>query len=250
MISLFSNSAFATDPDISVNDTGTGMCVYDVLDTYSGTAGFKANWEANNIKLRWYNGNTQLDVQSNANDCDYNGGLNVPSTPPTRTGYTFSGWTKHSEMDFSTIRTDQTGTEARGKTTNVNMCTYRLADGTNSARMECSSRPELGFGELLQNEWWLQFPHGTVYGMAKCSVTSASDEIPADTFGENCWCKATGYKPASSDTLYRPSNALPWVLVYNDTVGNCAAYCSYRCWWRFQQYASTSYRQKLFGVNQ
>lgn len=94
LFSVFSINANATDPDISVNDTGTGMCVYDVLDTYSGTAGLKARWEPNEIDLYWYSDDTQItNVQSSANSCDYAGGLTVPSTPPTKTGYAFNGWT-------------------------------------------------------------------------------------------------------------------------------------------------------------
>lgn len=92
LFSVFSISAEATDPDISVNDTGTGMCVYDVLDTYSGTAGLKARWEPNEIDLYWYSDDTQItNVSNSANSCSYAGGLTVPATP-TKTGYTFNGW--------------------------------------------------------------------------------------------------------------------------------------------------------------
>lgn len=92
LFSVFSISAEATDPDISVNDTGTGMCIYDVLDTYSGSASLKARWEANEIGLYWYSDDTQItNVSNSANSCSYAGGLTVPASP-TKTGYTFNGW--------------------------------------------------------------------------------------------------------------------------------------------------------------
>ena len=232
MISLFSNSAFATDPDISVNDTGTGMCVYDVLDTYSGTAGFKANWEANNIKLRWYNGNTQLDVQSNANDCDYNGGLNVPSNTLTRTGYTFSGWTRRPEMDFSTIPTNINGTEGWSKvyySTSSLICVYKQGS-QNSKHVACDS--DSNFKELQLSEWKAKFSHGDVYGMSLCSETNgtfAQSGIPSTTLGANCWCKATGYKATNANVISRSEFALNWVFERTyptNCRGGCPAACA------------------------
>ena len=80
------------------------MCVYDVLDTYSGSAGLKARWEANNINIRWYSDGELLDVQDAADSCDYGGGLTVPSTPPTKIGYTFSGWTVRIPGEYTELQ--------------------------------------------------------------------------------------------------------------------------------------------------
>lgn len=92
-IFMFANLSFATDPDISVNDAGSNMCVYDVLDKYSGTAGLKARWEANNIDLYWYDNGTQLNVPSTSASCDYGSNIAIPtSSVPSRPGYTFKGW--------------------------------------------------------------------------------------------------------------------------------------------------------------
>ncbi len=92
LFSVFSTNLFATDPNIPANAT-SASCTNSTLNTYSGTSNLQANWEANQIGLYWYSdGNQITDIQSAATTCDYDGGLTVPSNPPTKTGYTFNGW--------------------------------------------------------------------------------------------------------------------------------------------------------------
>ena len=174
-----------------------------------------------------------------SNTCVYDGGLTIPN-PPSRTGYTFTGWRVRPHYDFTTIPTSGNAITARGRADN--MC----FNNNNGSTVSCDDDKE-----LLSQEWYIKFSHGTVYGMAKCSVTNTADSVPENTYGGSCWCKATGYKLNDGDTVYGPSKALPWVLAYNDSVGNCATYCVYRCI-RHLGYLSDSKskRQKLFGITQ
>ncbi len=90
---VFSTNLFATDPNIPSNAT-SASCNNATLETYSGTSNLQANWEANQIDLFWYSDDEQItNIQSAATTCDYDSGLTVPSNPPTKTGYTFNGWT-------------------------------------------------------------------------------------------------------------------------------------------------------------
>ena len=93
LFSVFSTNLLAVtqNPNIPASAT-SASCDNATLETYSGTSNLQANWEPNQIKLHWYNADTQLDVQDAADSCDYDGGLTVPSTAPTKTGYTFNGW--------------------------------------------------------------------------------------------------------------------------------------------------------------
>ena len=92
LFSIFSTNLFATDPNIPANAT-SASCDNSTLNTYSGTSNLQANWEANQIGLYWYCDDEQITtVQDAATTCNYDGTLSVPSTPPTKTGYTFNGW--------------------------------------------------------------------------------------------------------------------------------------------------------------
>ncbi len=90
LFSVFSTNLFATG--ISANAT-SASCDNPTLGTYSGTSNLQANWQSNKIDLYWYSDNAQItNVQSAATSCNYDGTLNVPSSTPTKTGYTFNGW--------------------------------------------------------------------------------------------------------------------------------------------------------------
>ena len=86
---LFTSPLFASG--IGANAT-SASCDNETLETYNGTANVEIDWEPNTINIAWYNGDDLLDVQNSAQTCTYDGILNVPSTPPTKTGYTFNGW--------------------------------------------------------------------------------------------------------------------------------------------------------------
>jgi hypothetical protein len=76
---------------IGANDT-TAPCDNETLGQTSGTANIEVDWVPNTINIRWYNDNKQITVQNNAQSCVYGNDLYLP-TAPTKTGYTFKGWT-------------------------------------------------------------------------------------------------------------------------------------------------------------
>ena len=85
---IFSAPIFATNPDIN---TATASCNDGVFNSNTGPVDIEVNWEPNEIALHWYNGNTELIVDSASQSCVYDDSL-TPPAPPERTGYTFKGW--------------------------------------------------------------------------------------------------------------------------------------------------------------
>lgn len=103
---MFSTSLFASG--IGANDTNA-PCDNATLETYSGTANVEINWAPNTINLSWRNGNQQV---SGPTTCTYDGALNIPTTPPTRTGYTFIGWELTVPMGYTELEyIESTGTQ-------------------------------------------------------------------------------------------------------------------------------------------
>ena len=156
---------------ISPNDTGDNMCIYNVLNTYTGPANLQAGWQANTIQLKWYNGDQQLNVQSAANNCTYDSGLTIPSTAPTKTGYTFAGWKIKAAsnpclvgpvcgLTSSLAAIDGEHTWAKGEVEGNPRCQY---DGYYT---ECS---DSAFTSLNTHEWKVEFSHGIVRGTASCN---------------------------------------------------------------------------------
>ena len=85
-------------PDIA-STASNADCKHNPLQTYSGTSNLQADWTANTINLHWYDGDTELTVPSTSQSCTYDGTLTPPETIPTKTGYTFKGWTlKHKNL--------------------------------------------------------------------------------------------------------------------------------------------------------
>ena len=87
---LFSSPLFASG--IGAN-ASSALCDNSTLETYGGTSNLEVDWQPNTINISWYEGNTKLSVQDAAKTCSYGGPLTLPSTKPTKKGYTFEGWT-------------------------------------------------------------------------------------------------------------------------------------------------------------
>nr|MBQ0091103.1 hypothetical protein [Candidatus Enterousia merdequi] len=66
---------------IAANATNAD-CDSETLETNSGSTTLTAQWTANTITLKWYNG----DKQYSTNTCTYDSGITLPSQP-TKTGY-------------------------------------------------------------------------------------------------------------------------------------------------------------------
>ena len=237
---------FATG--LNANET-TAPCDNDTLGQTSGTVNMEIDWQPNTIDIRWYNGNTLLNpTNTDANTCAYGGDLYLPDAP-TRKGYTFDGWELRPQYNFSLLDTSINGTEYWAKVKdnytgqeNVKECNH------NASYQSCNAR--VAYKELQYHEWKVSFDYGTIYGMGKCSTTtgyaSVRDSIN-ETTGNYCWCKATGFKPLNSDTIYAPSEKLSWVAYAS---AESAIYCLYRCS-VYCAYAVNvnfeKFRPKLFG---
>ena len=119
LLMLLTIPAFAT----GVSSTATSAdCDNATLDTYSGTSNLQANWDANEINLHWYadsDATTEMNVANASQSCTYDGTLTPPATIPTKTGYTFKGWTlKHKNLfDVNTMLV--TGKAVRAGNTNA-----------------------------------------------------------------------------------------------------------------------------------
>lgn len=86
ILCLFAIDSFASG--INAGAT-TATCDNSTLETYGGTANMEIDWVPNTISLTWRNGDQQV---AGPTTCNYDGALNIPTTQPTRTGYTFAGW--------------------------------------------------------------------------------------------------------------------------------------------------------------
>jgi len=166
--------AFATG--ISPSDTGDNMCVYDVLSTYTGPANLQAGWQANTIQLKWYNGDQQLNVQSAANNCTYDSGLTIPSTAPTKTGYTFAGWkikaASESNACFVGPVCGLTSAVASIEPTNEDAYGFRNdSTGENGANIYHATE----YGLTSDQTWAVEFSHGIVRGTASCNNNPGGD---------------------------------------------------------------------------
>ena len=227
LLIIFTTDSFASG---IASNTATAPCTNTTLETYSGNTNLAADWQPNTIDLRWYDNNTLLTVQSAANTCVYDGTLTIPSTAPTRTGYTFAGWQVRPEYDFSTLPVNESGTEAWGLGATGYRCHYNQTSG----KCEYSGCPNtLDFSGLDRGEWKTSFSWGTLYGT---SMISSSNTTPTESEnGTYCFCRATGYIPNNGNIKYAPKSS-NWV--YNSNCENiCKSICGCRCalyttpWW-------------------
>ena len=236
---------FTTDSYSSgiATNAASAPCTNNTLETYSGNSNLAADWQPNEIQLRWYNNNTLMNVQSSANTCVYDGALAVPSTAPTRTGYTFAGWTVRPEMDFSTLSISYPSLKRYAR--DLHYCWTN--DGA-FAGTPCYSDPH--FQELEEKEWMIIFDNNgkTLYGMARCSAKAGnnynrtwplanasqwqeSDVNNLDSASGDkkyCWCKTTGYKATTDGTLYGCSYPPAWFF-FDEVNEGSPEYCRQHC---------------------
>jgi len=231
------------------SNSASAPCTNTTLETYSGNSNLSADWQPNEIQLRWYNGNTQIvPTNSSANTCVYDGTLSIPASAPTRVGYTFDGWAVRPEMDFSTISVETFILGYGRGTENGRWCGYWSEAGRQSEGYDtCTNFSE--FSDLAPYEWKMHLGSGWLYGMSLCSAKTGSsysnrwnmnyesqwtatyDELTAVSGDKSyCWCKKTGFQPNNSDTNYAPSNGLLWIFVAKmqteaDCIWTCALYC-------------------------
>ena len=262
---------FTTDSFASgiASNTASAPCTNNTLETYSGNSNLAADWQPNTIQLRWYDNNTLMDVQASANTCTYDGTLTIPSTAPTRIGYTFDGWTVKPEMDFATITLSPYETYSIGTPyvdnpygqENSNSCMYTVGMVSRVYR-NCANN---NYRDLQLYEWKaIEYSNTTktIYGASKVSAKSGNNNNDAwDNASSNwratynelesasgtkqyCWCQLTGYKPNSDAAVYAPSNSLPWIFVGNYKETGCAMFCGAK----FRDYSTL--RNLMLGITQ
>ena len=256
--------AFATG--ISPNDTGDNMCVYNVLNTYTGPANLTAGWQANTIQLKWYNGDQQLNVQSAANRCTYDSGLTIPSTQPTKTGYTFAGWKVKAATGglcgLTSTMMNNNPTYGRAKVNSSGDYCYscNLTSNENCPRGSeiCS---ESAFSSMSVGDWEIEFDYGKIKAISSCNSTSVDmnaieqmgEQVengtltmeeamalytsymtrPNNTFdgtenGVNCWCRFTSYIPNGGAQC---SLSSPWIYgtITGSSPSECVSGCAVYC---------------------
>ena len=240
LFSIFIIPTFATE----ISDPAT--CDSGTLSTDTGPTNLRANYESNQLNLKWYDDNEKLiNVSSSSNACTYGGKIIMP-TPPTKKGYTFKGWKVIStQYDFSTLNAtlDGTGRYGKGESSAGNETCWANGKG-----VSCDS----SFDDLTLQQWKTLFDYGIIYGDARCSATSgayATTGTPVDGGGRYCWCMVAKYKPTNSDILYTSVSPLPWVF-YTDrgSASDCAYYCAYYCAVYVRGYAD--FRRAVFGITQ
>jgi len=247
---MYANAVFAAD---IASNASSAQCVEPTLHRYEGTANLQAQWEANTVPLRWYSNYTMINPTDAIDDCEYSGSLTRP-TNPSRTGYTFTGWTVSPKVEFSTLSLGSATAISYGKgeaiSNHKDYCWYY--DTADHYGYDICNMSE--FTELQQYEWKQNFTNGTVYGMAHCSAlpgnnysgtwpaenranyTSTLDAMNTYDTQHNteekkyCWCQATGYKATNQSTIQRPLSSLAWVFG-NDrgSASACARSCAAVC---------------------
>ena len=229
IFALLSLPAFATDIPYTNDSYTSSTCDSGVLQHDSGTVRLRARYEPNTINIRWYNNNTEITpANTAANTCDYDDDLTLPETQLTRTGYTFAGWRVRPQYDFSTLPTNELGTEAYGRGKSSRRICYN-ENGIGEGSVACNMDD---FNYLHNGEWKIVFSWGTIYGMSMCSSTPASllgesgHPIESEN-GAYCWCMATGYVPNGESIKYAPIS-VGWVsATYAGSI--CRSVCGGRC---------------------
>ena len=167
--------------------------------------------------INWY----VDDSVYTATTCEIGGDITLPAAPPKR-GYNFTGWLVL-VYDFSTLDADIGGSSY-----------------TQSAESKT---------------WHVVFSYGTVFGKSLCSQTSGSYAVAGvpDESGDgdtrNCWCKATGYKPAGDNNIYENVSPIMWVFdPARQSASDCASYCASGCANRVM--SRLDFRRAIFGITQ
>ena len=231
----------------STNSNGSAFAsgatgTYNVI----GNVECKAKWKANNIGLSWNIGaNATPGSTPGGTSCDYDGAITIPAAP-TRTGYTFAGWTVQPCLNDYACGLSSSLTATDGGT--IGYYNYNQSEYSNQ---------NVSTYSLSSGEWATSFSHGTVKGLAACSNTGAnvydnsvykslpsegaqedavwaacdSDAFkPSNTFsssnssGSHCWCKVTSYTATGGSACSAGSQ---WVLAQTWESG--AAHCPSQC---------------------
>ena len=232
IIAVMSYPAIALDANNHIEPSPETDCVETTLGTATGPANLEADWTANTINLEWYNENTKLTVPTTSNTCTYDGGITLPSTNPTKTGYTFRGWQVREtiqQCSLSGLDPSISGTY------DAQHVRWKPINGDSGRTMTKYGWTE-NSSDLNNGEWAVTFSYGTVKGVALCSDTSNSSggahatagTLEESETGHYCWCKATGIAEQGS-TEYCPVASSSWVSGYIYGDASATSGCAYGC---------------------
>jgi len=224
--------AFAAVGDLKITKTASNVpCTDTTLDTPTGPAALEADWTANTIRINW---DAKNGTTIPAGECTYDSTITLPTTP-TKTGYTFGGWT---------VKTGPAQCSLSGLDTSINggiSYGFLSNDGTWSNNTSTYSLTENG-------TWGITFSYGVVKGEALCSSTNGTFKRTGDPTttggGIYCWCRATSYTANNADMCVVSAPA--WV--FGDARGggdDCANVCANRCAGTVQ--TNSSFRAVVFG---
>jgi len=223
--------AFGAVGDKTINaGASSAPCTSATLDTPTGPAALEADWTANTIRINW---DAKNGTTIPSSDCTYDDTITLPATP-SKTGYTFGGWTVKSGpaqcslsgLDTS-IEADDVGYLPNNGESSYNTSTYGLTEN---------------------GTWGVTFSYGVVKGEALCSSTNgtyAQTGNPTTTGGgQYCWCRATSYTANNADMC--AVSAPAWVFSSDlDDSGDCVEACAGDCVAYVQ--ANSDFREALFG---
>ena len=229
------SNTYPTNPDVSKTIATIGL---------SGNATCVAQWGQNIVNLLWNdNGATTAHSGTQSDSCLYGpGDITVPTTPPTRTGYSFSGWKVtdwwHRLLDRFT-----------GNVHGTCYCHRRSNNNWGYTGDACSS---LCYS-APNNTWGLRYHNndatGIIIGTATCSnqsTTLYTTGDPGATSGQYCWCRVTSYTRGDISEQY---NDLPWVYAYDFSSSNCnsSGGCLEKCGSILYNGNNSTFQNALFG---
>lgn len=230
------SNTYPTNPDVSKTIATIGL---------SGNATCVAQWGQNIVNLLWNdNGATTPHSGTQSDSCLYGpGDITIPTTPPTRTGYSFSGW---KVTDWWHRLLDRFTDNVRGTCYCYRHSNNNWGYTGPECHSVCYSAPD--------NMWGLRYHNndatGIIIGTATCSnqsTTLYTTGDPGATSGQYCWCRVTSYTRGDISEQY---NNLPWVYAYDFSSGDCNSSpdgCLEKCGSILHHGNNSTFQNALFG---
>ena len=185
--------------------------------SYAGNITCTAQWTPNNIALHWdsaYTGAPNINDSS----CEYDGGITLPTPPPSRTGYTFGGWRVHQCVlsdYYTTELPDYDPQHVRWET-----------ETAGAATMATEFHDNTLISGLQPGEWGITFSTGELKGTSLCSATDGTGTYDLygtpnlNQSGDECWCRPTSF----GNSCNFDSSA--WIHISSGDCESCAYYCA------------------------
>ena len=228
------SNTYPTNPDVSKTIATIGL---------SGNATCVAQWGQNIVNLLWNdNGATTAHSGTQSDSCLYGpGDITIPTTPPARTGYSFSGW---KVTDWWHRLLDRFVGSFNG------WCRFWKGNGFTGRSGGCDSL----VNSAGVDTWGMAYTNnnatGIIIGTATCSNQSTAlyaTGNPGTTNGEYCWCRVISYTRGDISEQYTD---LPWVYAYDFSSDQSNCYSANGCLNKCSAILSdgnTTFQNALFG---